>query len=103
MPVTAPSTLGLRNLIHSMHNQVKAPADADKCVTSIAIPALPSAANALPALNPYQPTHNIPAPVTVIVMLCGGMAVSGKPRRGPSTSAPTSAAAPAVICTTVPP
>ena len=73
------------------------------CVTSIAMPAAPSAASALPALKPNQPTHSMQAPVTVMVMLCGGIAVSGKPRRRPSTSAQTSAAMPAFRCTTVPP
>ncbi len=45
----------------------------------------------------------MPAPATVSVMLWGFMGVSGKPRRTPSMSAATSAAVPAVTCTTVPP
>ncbi len=73
------------------------------CVTSIAMPASPPALSALPALKPNQPTHNMPAPVIVMVMLCGIIAVRGKPRRLPSTIAVTMAATPAVICTTVPP
>ena len=60
--------------------------------SSIAMPAEPLAASALPALKPNQPTHSMPAPVTVIVRLCGGIAVCGNPRRWPSTSAHTSAA-----------
>ena len=44
------------------------------CVTSSAMPAVPSAASALPALKPNQPTHSMQAPVTVMVMLCGGIA-----------------------------
>ena len=44
------------------------------CVTSIAIPATPSAASSLPALKPNQPTHSIAAPMTDKVRLCGGMA-----------------------------
>ena len=67
------------------------------------MPAEPSAASALPALKPNQPTQSMQAPVTVIVMLCGGIAVSGKPLRRPITSAHTSAATPAFRCTTVPP
>ena len=73
------------------------------CVTSIAMPAESSAASALPALKPNQPTHSMQAPVTVIVMLCGGIGDSGKPFRRPITSAQTSAAIPAFRCTTVPP
>jgi ammonia channel protein AmtB len=69
IPVTIPKTLGLPKRIHSITIQVKEPAAALICVTNIAIPAEPSAANALPALNPNQPTHNIPAPVTTMVSL----------------------------------
>ena len=71
MPVAMPSTLGLPNLNHSMLIQASDPAAAAMWVTSIAIPAAPFAANALPALNPNQPTQSIDAPVTVMVKLCG--------------------------------
>jgi hypothetical protein len=103
MPVTAPSALGLPNRHHSATIQTNAPADAEMCVTSIAIAASPFAASALPPLKPNQPTHSIPAPATVSVMLWGGLICSGKPRRAPSTSAAVSAPAPAVMCTTMPP
>ena len=53
------------------------------CVTSIAMPAAPFAASALPALKPNQPTQSSDAPVTVIVRLCGGIAVRGNPLRLP--------------------
>ena len=56
------------------------------------MPASPFAAKALPPLNPNQPTHNMPAPPTVIVMLCGVIAAVPNPRRGPRTSAATRAA-----------
>src|SRR6187551_1781551 len=75
IPVTMPRTLGLPNLIHSIAIQTVAPAAAAVCVTSIAMPALPLAASALPALKPNHPTHSSDAPVTVIVRLCGGIAV----------------------------
>ena len=61
-------------------------------LTNIAIAALWSAATAEPALKPNQPTHSMPAPVTVMVRLCGGMATEPKPRRGPIIRAATSAA-----------
>jgi hypothetical protein len=103
MPVTTPRALGLPKRIHSMAIQVMAPVAAEMWVTSMAMAASPLAARALPPLKPNQPTQSMPAPVTVMVMLCGIMGVSGKPRRGPSTRAATSEATPAVMCTTVPP
>ena len=42
-------------------------------VTVIAMPALPLAAVAEPALNPNQPTHKSEAPMTLNTRLCGGM------------------------------
>ncbi len=78
MPVTMPSTLGLPNLNHSRLIQAVAPAAAPTCVTSMAMPAAPLAASALPALKPNQPTQSSDAPMTVIVRLCGGIAVVGK-------------------------
>ena len=46
-------------------------------VTSNAMPALPSAAKALPALKPYQPTHSIAAPAIVKAGLCAGRSSCG--------------------------
>ena len=43
----------------------------------IAIAALPLAPSALPPLKPNQPTHSMPVPVTVMVMLCGNIGASG--------------------------
>jgi hypothetical protein len=54
-------------------------------------------------LNPNQPTQSIAVPVAVMVMLCGGIAVVPCPRRGPTMMHATSAATPAVMCTTIPP
>ena len=96
IPVTIPRTLGLPYLIHSENIQTKDPVAALICVTNIAIPASPLAATALPALKPNHPTHNMPAPVTDIVKLCGGIAVLGKPLRLPNTIAATMAPVPAV-------
>src|SRR5688572_14369355 len=36
-----------------------------------ALAATPSAPTALPALNPYHPTHSIPVPIMHRTMLCG--------------------------------
>ena len=103
IPVAIPTTVGLPCLIHSINIQVKAPTDALICVTSIAMPALLSAATALPALNPNHPTHNIAAPITTMVRLCGGIGVCGKPFLEPSVKAQINAATPQVTCTTKPP
>src|SRR5262249_62171138 len=79
------------------------PPDGALGVRSVPAAADPSAASALPPLNPNQPTQSSPAPLTVIVRLCGSIGVSGKPLRLPITSAATSAATPALTCTTAPP
>ena len=65
--------------------------------------ATPSAAAALPALKPYQPTQSMPVPTTVSVRLCGAKAFVPKPRRLPSMRQSTSADQPEVMWTTVPP
>ena len=69
IPVTIPRTEGLPCLVHSIIIQDREPEAADIWVTSIAIPASPLAANAEPPLKPNQPTHSMPAPVTVMVRL----------------------------------
>ena len=83
--------------------QAKEPHAAERWVTSIAMAALLSAATADPALKPNQPTHSIPAPVTVMVRLCGGMAVEPNPLLPPIDVAAIKAATPAVMWTTEPP
>src|ERR1700680_475870 len=73
-PDAMPSMLGLPLLTHSANIQPSAAAAVANCVTSIAIPARPSAAPAEPALNPNQPTHSREAPINVKVKLWGGIA-----------------------------
>src|SRR5271154_2074383 len=73
-PDAMPRTLGLPLLTHSANIQPSAAAAVANCVTSIAMPARPSAAPAEPALNPNQPTHSREAPINVYVKLCGGIA-----------------------------
>ena len=69
MPVAIPTIVGLPPFIHSIAIHVKAPVAALICVTNMAMPAKPSAAHELPALNPNHPTQSIAAPVTTIVLL----------------------------------
>src|SRR6185503_8880175 len=63
----------------------------------------PFAATALPALKPNQPNQSRPAPSSVNGTLCGTSAEDLKSRRLPTQTAVTSAATPALTCTTVPP
>src|SRR5208283_1471575 len=87
MPEAAPSTLGLPLSHHSVVVQLKAAAAAEKCVAANALVASPPALNALPALNPNQPTHNSPVPMSDSTTLCGTMGSWGKPSRLPIISA----------------
>ena len=65
--------------------------------------AVPLAPRAEPALKPNQPNHSRPAPIMTRVRLCGRMGSLPKPTRLPRTSASASPAAPALMCTAVPP
>src|SRR5579875_1815117 len=57
-PEAAPSTDGLPFAAHSAKAQARAAPAVAICVTAMAIPARPLAANADPALKPNQPTHS---------------------------------------------
>src|SRR6266404_5289763 len=72
-PEMIPSTLGLPLTIHSANIQERAAVAVAIWVTAIAMPALPLAAVAEPALNPNQPTHNKEAPATLRTRLCGAI------------------------------
>ena len=62
-----------------------------------------SAATALPALKPYQPTHSMPVPMAQTTMLCGDMFSLPKPMRLPRIKQRIKADQPEDMCTTVPP
>src|SRR4249920_2402364 len=74
-PATAPEqnprTLGLPLSSHSAIGQTKEATAVAKVVVVNALAAIPSAATALPALKPYQPTQSIPVPTIVSTKLCG--------------------------------
>src|SRR5580698_2012607 len=82
-PEQKPSTVGFPRTIHSIAGQTVAATPVASVVAVNALAAMPSAANALPALNPYHPTHNIPVPTTVRTRLCGRKARLPKPLRLP--------------------
>src|SRR6202142_436977 len=72
-PEQKPSTLGLPLTSHSIIGQTKEATAVASVVVVKALAAMTSAATALPALNPYHPTHNIPVPIMQSTMLCGAM------------------------------
>src|SRR5487761_2072257 len=84
-PEQKPSTLGLPRKTYSAMAQTNEATAVARVVVVKALAAIPSAPKALPALKPYQPTHNMPVPTMQSTMLCGGIASRPKPRRLPSS------------------
>src|SRR5262245_59706323 len=72
-PEIAPSTVALPCRTTSATIQPSVAAAAAKCVATKALVASGPAASALPALKPYQPTHNMQAPMKLSTRLCGGI------------------------------
>ena len=70
-PEQKPSTVGLPRVIHSSSGHTQHAMAVASVVVMNALAAMPSAATALPALKPYQPTHSMPVPTIVSVRLCG--------------------------------
>src|SRR5208283_4234823 len=77
MPDAAPSTLGLPFCHHSQNAQLRAAAEAEKCVAAKALVANLPAFTALPALKPNQPTQSRPVPIRLSTTLCGGIGSRG--------------------------
>src|ERR1051325_2990952 len=102
-PEQNPSTVGLPRVIHSRAGHTVDATAAASVVATNAFDEMPSAATALPALKPYQPTHSMPVPTTVSTRLCGRNARLPKPVRLPRIRHSTSADQPDDMCTTVPP
>src|SRR3954470_10138453 len=82
-PEQKPRTLALRRVRYSSAAHVNEATAVASVVVVNAFAAMPSAATAEPALNPYQPTQSIPVPTMQSTILCGGMGVFPKPMRGP--------------------
>src|SRR6266446_3767376 len=72
-PEQKPSTLGLPRMLHSIIGQTKEATAVARVVVVKALAAMTSAPTALPALKPYQPTHNMPVPTIQSTMLWGGI------------------------------
>src|SRR4051794_23583348 len=70
-PDAMPSAVGFPRCFHSMTTHPSAPPAAPTCVVTNASDASHPLESALPALNPNQPNQSTPAPVSVIVRLCG--------------------------------
>src|SRR6478736_1007310 len=102
-PEQKPRTLGLPRVIHSIIGQTKEATAVASVVVVKALAATPSAATALPALKPYQPTQSMPVPTMVSTRLWGANAFLPKPARGPTIRQRIRADQPEVMCTTVPP
>src|SRR5580698_243879 len=82
-PEQKPSTLGLPRVTHSAIGQTKEATAVASVVVVKALAAMTSAATALPALNPYQPTHNMPVPIMHNTILCGAKFSFPNPVRFP--------------------
>src|SRR5207253_8806160 len=102
-PEQKPRTLGLPRNIHSAIGQTNEATAVAKVVVVKALAAITSAATALPALNPYQPTQSMPVPIMHMTMLWGGIGSLPKPSRLPRIRQRIRADQPEDMWTTVPP
>src|SRR5215510_10379176 len=100
-PEIMPSTDGLPRVHHSRNIQVNAPVEAARWVAVMAKAARELAPSAEPPLNPSQPTHNRPVPITASDRSYGAKLSEPQPYRLPTTSAATRPATPALRWTTV--
>src|SRR4051812_4620380 len=82
-PEQKPRMLGLPRTTYSAMAHAKDATAVAIVVVVKALAAIPSAATALPALNPYHPTQSIPVPTIQRTMLCGGIGSLPNPRRLP--------------------
>src|SRR5438045_1986127 len=102
-PEQKPRMLGLPFKAYSAMAHAKEATAVARVVVVKALAATPSAATALPALKPYQPTHSMPVPTIHRTMLCGAIGCLPNPRRLPRIKQRIKADQPEDICTTVPP
>src|SRR6516162_9599861 len=102
-PEQKPKMLGLPRVTYSAIAQTNEAVAVAKVVAIKALAAMTSAATALPALKPYQPTQSMPVPTMHKTILCGGMTSLPKPSLFPRIKQRIKADQPEDICTTVPP
>src|SRR3954468_6746644 len=102
-PDAAPRLVAWPSRNFSVSSQPSAAAPVATMVFTQVTAATPLAPTADPALKPTQPNQSSPAPIITSVRLCGRIGSRPKPTRLPSTSARARPAAPALMCTAVPP
>ena len=102
-PEAAPSVVAWPSRIFSTTIQASAAAAVATWVLMNAAAASPLAPSAEPALKPNQPNHSRTGAEQHERQVVRPHRVLGQPRRLPRTSASASAAAPALMCTAVPP
>src|ERR1700678_3660711 len=86
-PEQKPTTVALPLRKYSTVGQTKEAVAVASVVVVKAFAAMMSAAQALPALNPYQPTQSKLAPMKVSTVLWGEKWVLPQPRRRPTMRA----------------
>ena len=96
-PDARPNSVGFLLYFHSTNSQARPLMAAAVFVTRNAEAAIPSAASALPALNPNHPNHKSPAPRAVNVTLDGIIASFPYPFLFPRNKASTSPETPALM------
>src|SRR6478735_9309335 len=101
-PDAAPTPVTWPSLNFSTLSQASVAAQVATNVVTMTMAAELPAASAEPPLKAYQPAHSRPAPSSVSGTLCGLRSLP-QPADLPSTVATASAAAPALMCTAVPP
>src|SRR6478735_5458995 len=103
-PEAAPMLVAAPCRTRSTRAQASSPVEAATAVFKKTTDADWPAERAEPALKPNQPTHSRPAPTSTSGRLCGlACSTLGQPELLPRTSASARAAAPAFMCTAVPP
>ena len=105
MPLTAPRKVGLRSRLAKMSQitQVSSATAVARLVLSTASDALAPAKYGSPPLNPFQPSHRMPAPTAAIGRLFGTARSRSRASRGPITAAATNPVVPAARWITYPP
>ena len=102
-PLATPSDVGCPSLIFSTNSQPNAAAAVATWVFRSASAATPLAPNAEPALKPNHPNQSNPAPISTRGSECGRIDSRRQPTLLPRIIAIAKPAAPAFICTAVPP